>query len=85
LAPTFLLKKLLKQFLKKINNWTTLFWYHDKRFPNPFKCDETLASFIKESTQQKGKGKTKREDPSLSQKCKVFKLFLNITNIPCLN
>jgi hypothetical protein len=56
-----------------------------KDFPNPFKCDETLASFIKESTQQKGKGKTKREDPSLSQKCRVFKLFLNITSIPCSN
>jgi hypothetical protein len=32
------------------------------------------------------RGKEKqREDLSPSQKCKVFKLFLNITNIPGLN
>jgi hypothetical protein len=37
------------------------------------KNDETLANSIKQSTQQKGGGKerTKREDPSLSQKSKT--------------
>jgi hypothetical protein len=32
--------------------------------------DETLARVIKQSTRQRGKGRTKREDPSQSQKCK---------------
>jgi hypothetical protein len=32
--------------------------------------DETLASFIKQSTQPRGKGRTKRDDPSPSQKRK---------------
>jgi len=32
--------------------------------------DETLASCIKQSTQQRGKGRTKRDDPSPSQKRK---------------
>jgi hypothetical protein len=32
--------------------------------------DETLTGFVKQSTQQREKGQTKREDPSLSQNCK---------------
>jgi len=32
--------------------------------------DETLVNFIKQSTQKKGKGSTKRKDPSLSYKHK---------------
>jgi hypothetical protein len=33
--------------------------------------DGTLASSIKQSTQQRGKGRTKREDPSLSHTSKT--------------
>jgi hypothetical protein len=33
--------------------------------------DETLGSSIKQTTQQRGNGRTKREDPSLSHKSKT--------------
>jgi hypothetical protein len=42
--------------------------------------DETLASCIKESTQQREKEEQKRGDPSLSQKCKRPKVASSEAN-----
>jgi hypothetical protein len=38
---------------------------------NVLSIDETLGSSIKQTTQQRGNGRTKREDPSLSHKSKT--------------